>query len=433
MMITMKNYEFTDFKISLELKQAIERMGFEKPTDIQSLAIPVALDGKDVLAQAQTGTGKTVAFGIPILNKLFIDDKSPQAVIICPTRELAIQIAKELKRLGQYIDGLKVLPVYGGQPIGRQIRVLKKGVHVVVGTPGRIIDHINKGTLDLIGVETVVLDEADEMLDMGFREDIEKILKFTPKQRQTLMFSATFPKEIKSLAGDYLINPKHLKVSKKELTVSNVEQYYYEAREKQKLDTLTTVMSIYDLRKVLVFCNTKRRVDKLSRDLKSKGYDVGGIHGDLKQETRDQLMAQFRRGKLNVLVATDVAARGIDIVDIEAVFNYDLPHDKEDYVHRIGRTGRAGRTGYAFTFVAGKEIYKLRDIEEFAKTEIKKQKVPSFKQIDKIKNNLILNNVIYTIEHGNINNEVPIIEDLIKEGYNPIDIAAALLKLQKGR
>lgn len=432
-MIIMKNYEFSDFKISFELKQAIERMGFEKPTDIQSLAIPVALDGKDVLAQAQTGTGKTVAFGIPILNKLFIDDRSPQAVIICPTRELAIQIAKELKRLGQYIDGLKVLPVYGGQPIGRQIRVLKKGVHVVVGTPGRIIDHINKGTLDLIGVETVVLDEADEMLDMGFRDDIEKILKFTPKERQTLMFSATFPKEIKSLAGDYLINPKHLKVSKKELTVSNVEQYYYEAREKQKLDTLTTVMSVYDLRKVLVFCNTKRRVDKLSRDLKSKGYDVGGIHGDLKQETRDQLMAQFRRGKLNVLVATDVAARGIDIVDIEAVFNYDLPHDKEDYVHRIGRTGRAGRTGYAFTFVAGKEIYKLRDIEEFAKTEIKKQKVPSFKQIDKIKNNLILNNVIYTIEHDNINNEVPIIEDLIKEGYNPIDIAAALLKLQKNR
>ena len=427
----MKNVEFSDFKMSFELKQAIERMGFEKPTEVQALAIPPALKGEDILAQAQTGTGKTIAFGIPILNKLFLDDKSPQAIVICPTRELAMQVSKELKKLGQYMDGLKISSVYGGQPIGRQIRVLKKGVHIVVGTPGRIIDHINKGTLDLIGVETVVLDEADEMLDMGFREDIEKILKFTPKQRQTLLFSATFPKEIRNLATKYQNNPKNLKVTKKELTVSNVEQYYYEAREKQKLDTLTTLLNVYDLRKTLVFCNTKRRVDKLADDLKARGYAVSGIHGDLKQELRDKAMARFRNGKLDVLVATDVAARGIDIVDIEAVFNYDLPHDNESYVHRIGRTGRAGRTGYAFTFVAGKEIYRLRDIEDYAKTEIIKQKVPSFKQMDEIKNNLVLNKIVYTIEHGNINNEVPIIEDLIREGYNPIDIASALLKLQK--
>ncbi len=219
----MKNVEFSDFKMSFELKQAIERMGFEKPTDVQALAIPPALKGEDILAQAQTGTGKTIAFGIPILNKLFLDDKSPQAIVICPTRELAMQVSKELKKLGQYMDGLKVSSVYGGQPIGRQIRVLKKGVHIVVGTPGCIIDHINKGTLDLIGVETVVLDEADEMLDMGFREDIEKILKFTPKQRQTLLFSATFPKEIRNLATKYQNNPKNIKVTKKELTVSNVE------------------------------------------------------------------------------------------------------------------------------------------------------------------------------------------------------------------
>ena len=430
-MILMKNVEFSDFKMSFELKQAIERMGFEKPTEVQALAIPPALKGEDILAQAQTGTGKTIAFGIPILNKLFLDDKSPQAIVICPTRELTMQVSKELKKLGQYMDGLKVASVYGGQPIGRQIRVLKKGVHIIVGTPGRIIDHINKGTLDLIGVETVVLDEADEMLDMGFREDIEKILKFTPKQRQTLLFSATFPKEIRNLATKYQNNPKNLKVTKKELTVSNVEQYYYESREKQKLDTLTTLLNVYDLRKTLVFCNTKRRVDKLADDLKARGYAVSGIHGDLKQELRDKAMARFRNGKLDVLVATDVAARGIDIVDIEAVFNYDLPHDKEDYVHRIGRTGRAGRTGYAFTFVAGKEIYRLRDIEDYAKTEIIKQKVPSFKQMDEIKNNLVLNKIVYTIEHGNIDNEVPIIEDLIREGYNPIDIASALLKLQK--
>ena len=430
-MILMKNVEFSNFKMSFELKQAIERMGFEKPTEVQALAIPHALKCEDILVQAQTGTGKTIAFGIPILNKLFLDDKSPQAIVICPTRELAMQVSKELKKLGQYMDGLKVASVYGGQPIGRQIRVLKKGVHIIVGTPGRIIDHINKGTLDLIGVETVVLDEADEMLDMGFREDIEKILKFTPKQRQTLLFSATFPKEIRNLATKYQNNPKNLKVTKKELTVSNVEQYYYESREKQKLDTLTTLLNVYDLRKTLVFCNTKRRVDKLTDDLKARGYAVSGIHGDLKQELRDKAMARFRNGKLDVLVATDVAARGIDIVDIEAVFNYDLPHDNESYVHRIGRTGRAGRTGYAFTFVAGKEIYRLRDIEDYAKTEIIKQKVPSFKQMDEIKNNLVLNKIVYTIEHGNIDNEVPIIEDLIREGYNPIDIASALLKLQK--
>ncbi len=427
----MDNKYFSDFKMSVDLKKAIERMGFEAPTEIQSLAIPYALNKKDIIGQAKTGTGKTIAFGIPILNKLFLKDKSPQAIIICPTRELAIQVSKEIKRLGQYMDNLKILAIYGGQPIGRQIRVLKKGVHIVVGTPGRIIDHINKKTLDLSGIETVVLDEADEMLDMGFREDIEKILKLTPKQRQTLLFSATFPNEIKSLAKKYQNNPKHLKVSNKELTVSKIEQYYFEAREKQKLDTLTTILNAYDLKLTLIFCNTKRRVDKLVGDLKSRGYDVGGIHGDMKQEIRDKVMSKFRHGKLNILVATDIAARGIDVLDIEAVFNYDLPHDNESYVHRIGRTGRAGKSGYAFTFVAGKEIYRLHDIEKYAKINIIEKKVPSFKEMDEIKNNLVLNKIVYTIEHDNINNEVPIIEELIKEGYNPIDIASALLKLQK--
>lgn len=422
---------FSDFKMDYELKQAIERMGFEKPTPIQSMAIPSALDGKDIIGQAQTGTGKTIAFGIPILNRLFIEDKSPQAVIICPTRELAIQVSKEIKRLAQYYNGLKVLAVYGGQPIGRQIRVLKKGVHILVGTPGRILDHIYKGTLELNGVETVVLDEADEMLDMGFREDIEKILNHAPKQRQTLLFSATFPKEIKELAKNYQNNPHHIKISKKELTVDAVEQYYYEAREKQKLDTLTTLMNIYDLNFVLVFCNTKRRVDKLTEELKARSYSVGGIHGDMKQENRDKVMSKFRHGKLNILVATDVAARGINVPDVEAVFNYDLPRENESYVHRIGRTGRAGRTGYAFTFVAGKEKFKIKDIENFAKTEIIYQKVPSFKKIDEIKNNLIRNKIVYLIEHDNIDKEISVIEDLIKEGYNPIDISAALLKLEK--
>ena len=422
---------FSDFKMDYELKQAIERMGFEKPTPIQDMAIPLALDGRDIIGQAQTGTGKTIAFGIPILNKLFLDDKSPQAVVICPTRELSIQVSKELKRLAQYYKGLKILAVYGGQPIGRQIRVLKKGVHVVVGTPGRIMDHIRKGTLDLLGVGTIVLDEADEMLDMGFKEDIEKILNNVPKQRQTLLFSATFSKDIKKLTKKYQNNPEYLKISKKELTVKEVEQYYYEAREKQKLDTLTTLMNVYDLNLALVFCNTKRRVDTLTKDLKSRGYSVGGIHGDMRQEDRDKVMNKFRNGDLNVLVATDVAARGINVPNVEAVFNYDLPRDNEVYVHRIGRTGRAGREGYAFTFVAGKEKYRIPDIEKYAKTEIVHQKVPSFKKMNEIKNNIIKNKVIYIMEHDNINDEIPVIEDLIKEGYNPIDIAGALLKLEK--
>lgn len=422
---------FSDFKMDYELKQAIERMGFEKPTPIQDMAIPLALDGRDIIGQAQTGTGKTIAFGIPILNKLFLDDKSPQAVVICPTRELSIQVSKELKRLAQYYKGLKILAVYGGQPIGRQIRVLKKGVHVVVGTPGRIMDHIRKGTLDLLGVGTIVLDEADEMLDMGFKEDIEKILNNVPKQRQTLLFSATFSKDIKKLTKKYQNNPEYLKISKKELTVKEVEQYYYEAREKQKLDTLTTLMNVYDLNLALVFCNTKRRVDTLTKDLKSRGYSVGGIHGDMRQEDRDKVMNKFRNGDLNILVATDVAARGINVPNVEAVFNYDLPRDNEVYVHRIGRTGRAGREGYAFTFVAGKEKYRIPDIEKYAKTEIVHQKVPSFKKMNEIKNNIIKNKVIYIMEHDNINDEIPVIEDLIKEGYNPIDIAGALLKLEK--
>lgn len=422
---------FSDFKMDYELKQAIERMGFEKPTPIQDMAIPLALDGRDIIGQAQTGTGKTIAFGIPILNKLFLDDKSPQAVVICPTRELSIQVSKELKRLAQYYKGLKILAVYGGQPIGRQIRVLKKGVHVVVGTPGRIMDHIRKGTLDLLGVGTIVLDEADEMLDMGFKEDIEKILNNVPKQRQTLLFSATFSKDIKKLTKKYQNNPEYLKISKKELTVKEVEQYYYEAREKQKLDTLTTLMNVYDLNLALVFCNTKRRVDTLTKDLKSRGYSVGGIHGDMRQEDRDKVMNKFRNGDLNILVATDVAARGINVPNVEAVFNYDLPRDNEVYVHRIGRTGRAGREGYAFTFVAGKEKYRIPDIEKYAKTKIVHQKVPSFKKMNEIKNNIIKNKVIYIMEHDNINDEIPVIEDLIKEGYNPIDIAGALLKLEK--
>lgn len=427
----MEETSFLDFDMSEDLKKAIKKMGFEEPSPIQALSVPVSLTGSDVIGQAQTGTGKTLAFGIPLLNKIFLKDKSPQAIVICPTRELAIQVATEFGKLGQFMNHLNILPVYGGQPIGRQIRVLKKGVHVVIGTPGRLLDHIKRGTLDLSGIETVVLDEADEMLDMGFREDIEKILRYTPKQRQTLLFSATFPHSIKKLTKIYQNNPKHVKVAHHQMSVPEIEQFYYEAREKQKLDALTRLVDVYDLNLALVFCNTKRRVDRLVRDLKSRGYGVDGIHGDMKQGQRDRVMNKFRKGKIELLVATDVAARGIDVPDVEAVFNYDVPNDNEYYVHRIGRTGRAGKTGYAFTFVAGKEIFKLRDIQRYTKTKIKQQKLPSYKDMERIKTNLLLDKVISSVEKDNLDKEIHVIENLLEEGYNSIDIAAALLKMEK--
>ena len=427
----MEELSFSDLKISKNIKDAVKKMGFEEPTPIQALAIPVALKGKDVIGQAQTGTGKTVAFGIPILEKIFIKDKTPQAIIICPTRELSIQVAEELGRLSSFVKGLHILPVYGGQPIGRQIRVLKKGVHIIIGTPGRLIDHIQRKTLDLSGIETVVLDEADEMLDMGFREDIEKILKFTPKHRQTLLFSATIPKQIKKLTHMYQNNPKHLKIAHHIMTAPEIEQFYYETRERMKLETFSHVMDIYDINLALVFCNTKRKVDRLVRDLKSRGYSVDGIHGDMRQTQRDRVMGKFRKGKIEILVATDVAARGIDVPDVEAVFNYNVPNNNEYYVHRIGRTGRAGKTGYAFTFVAGKEIYRLREIQKYTKSKIKQQKIPSLGDIERIKSNLILDKIKNRIDNNNLEKDVHMVESLVEVGYTSIDIAAALLKMLK--
>ncbi|MDR2873323.1 MAG: DEAD/DEAH box helicase [Methanobrevibacter sp.] len=427
----MEQLSFDDFEISKEIKKAVQEIGFEEPTPIQALALPEALAGHDIIGQAQTGTGKTAAFGIPVLEKIFIGDKSPQAIIICPTRELSLQVAEELGRLSSFMSKLHILPVYGGQPIGRQIRVLNKGAHIIIGTPGRLIDHIERGTLDLSGIEIVVLDEADEMLDMGFRDDIEKILRETPTKRQTLLFSATIPKTIERLAKKYQKNPKKLRVAQNIITAPEIEQIYYEAREHLKLELFTRLMDIYDLNLVLVFCNTKRRVDYLVRDLKSRGYDADGIHGDMRQSQRDKVMNKFRQGKVEILVATDVAARGIDVPDVEAVFNYDVPNDNEYYVHRIGRTGRAGKTGYAFTFVAGKEIYKLRDIQKYIKSKIKQNKIPTVKEMKTIKSGLILDRVKKVIEKNNLDKDINAVETLIESGYNSIDVAAALLKMLK--
>jgi ATP-dependent RNA helicase DeaD len=422
---------FSDFEISKDIEKAVKNLGFEEPTPIQSLTIPKILEGKDIIGQAQTGTGKTVAYGIPLLEKIFIQDKSPQAIVICPTRELSIQVAVELVKLSSFMRKISILPIYGGQSIGRQIRVLRKGVHIIIGTPGRLIDHIQRKTLDLSGIETVVLDEADEMLNMGFRDDIENILTNIPKKRQTLLFSATIPNDIKRLANKYQNNAEHLRIAQNLITVPEIEQIYFEVRGNKKLELLSRLIDVYDINTGLVFSNTKRNVDRLVKDLKIRGYSVDGIHGDLSQKQRDYVMNKFRKGKLDILIATDVAARGIDVPDVEAVFNYDVPNDNEYYVHRIGRTGRAGKSGYAFTFVSGKEIYKLRDIQRYTKTSIKQGKMPSGDEIENTKYAIILDKVKSIIDEENLENNIKMIDFLIEENYTSVDIAAALLKLLK--
>ena len=359
----MESIQFAQLNIRPEILKAVTHMGFEEMTPIQARAIPEILSGIDVVGQAQTGTGKTAAFAIPILEKINTKLKKPQAIVICPTRELAIQVAEEFRKLAKYMPSLKVLPIYGGQEISKQIRSLKAGVQVIIGTPGRVMDHMRRKTVTFENIHTIVLDEADEMLDMGFREDIETILGGLDEERQTLLFSATMPKPIMELTRTYQKDPKTIRVVRKELTVENITQYYYEVRPKNKVEVLSRLLDIYDPQLSIVFCNTKKGVDELVEELQGRGYFAEGLHGDMKQTMRDRVMRSFRNGKTDILVATDVAARGIDVDNVDAVFNYDLPQDEEYYVHRIGRTGRAGKAGMAFSFVVGREVYKLKDIK----------------------------------------------------------------------
>jgi ATP-dependent RNA helicase DeaD len=426
----MENSEFKDLKLSKEIQKAITDMGFEEATPIQSYSIPYMLEGKDVIGQAQTGTGKTAAFGIAALERIDPQNKGVQAVILCPTRELAIQVSEELKKLSKYKRGIDILPVYGGQPIDRQIRALKKGVQIIIGTPGRVMDHMERRTLKMDGVKMIVLDEADEMLDMGFREDIETIMKRIPKERQTILFSATMSRVILDLAKKYQTKPQMIKLENKEMTVPNVEQFYYEVKSQAKPEVLARLIDINDLKLSLVFCNTKRRVDELVDNLKTRGYLADGLHGDLQQRQREIVMSRFRKREIDILVATDVAARGIDVGDIEAVFNYDIPPDDEYYVHRIGRTARAGKAGRAFSFVTGKEVYRIRQIQQFTKSKIIAQKVPSVSDIEEIKTNLILEKVKGIVDAGHLGEYNNLIEKLIQEDYTSLDVAAALLKMQ---
>jgi ATP-dependent RNA helicase DeaD len=367
---------FADFGLSQPVAQAIAQMGFEEPTPIQEQAIPLILEGKDLIGQAQTGTGKTAAFGIPMIED--IDETSPdvQALVIAPTRELAVQVGEELNRLGKP-KGVLTIAVYGGQDIARQIRALKKGPQIVAATPGRLMDHMRRRTIRLDAVELVVLDEADEMLNMGFQEDIESILGALPADRQTLLFSATMPEAIRQIAVKHMRNPTQVTIKAKELTVPHIDQYYIEVAEQQKFEVLCRLFDMQSPELAIVFGRTKRRVDELTDALMTRGYSVEGIHGDLSQARRDQVMRKFRSGAIDVMVATDVAARGLDITDITHVYNFDMPQDPEWYVHRIGRTGRAGKAGVAITFVTPRELGYLRQLERVINRRIERQPAPT--------------------------------------------------------
>ena len=418
----METVRFEEMGLSEEIQKAVRYMGFEEASPIQAKAIPAMISGIDLIGQAQTGTGKTAAFGIPLLEKVDPKLKKLQAIVLCPTRELAIQVADEIRNLSRYMHGIKVLPIYGGQDIVKQIRSLKSGTQIVIGTPGRVMDHMRRKTMKLDFVHTVVLDEADEMLNMGFREDIEFVLSGVPEERQTVLFSATMPKPIMEITKKFQNNAKVIKVTKKELTVPNIEQYYYDVKPKKKEEVLSRLLDIYSPRLSVVFCNTKKQVDLLVNALLGRGYFAAGLHGDM--------MQGVRTGKTEILVATDVAARGIDVDEVEAVFNYDLPQDDEYYVHRIGRTGRAGREGRAFSFVSGKEVYKLKEIQRYCKTKIYAQKVPSLNDVANTKMENILDDVERVIEQEDLDMMINAIEERVNNSeFTAMDMAAAFLKI----
>ena len=430
----MENLVFKDLNLSSEILRAIEEMGFEEATPIQSQAIPPVLEGKDVIAQAPTGTGKTCAFGIPLIEMLDTSDNAVQGLILCPTRELVIQTAAELKKVSKFKEGVRIIPIYGGQQIDRQIMALRRKPQIVVATPGRLMDHMRRHTIKLQNIKMLVLDEADEMLNMGFREDIDTILETAPAERQTVMFSATISQDIKNIAHLYQKDAITVKVTHKEITVPTIEQFYLEIKGKNKLDVLTRLIDTNDFRLCLIFCNTKRMVDELAESLDARGYAAEALHGDLKQMQRDRVMARFRSGTVDILVATDVAARGLDIDNIDAVFNYDLPNDEEYYVHRIGRTARINRKGVSYTFITGREIHKLRDIMRFTKSTMTLVQAPSMTDVEEVKVGGVLRTAKDAAKNKKLTKCIDYIERAVEEDdeLTTVDLAAALLDMLLG-
>lgn len=424
----MKKLKFNELPLTQEMLLAVQDMGFEEASPIQTEAIPYILEGRDVIGHSQTGTGKTAAFAIPIIQKISTEDRSIQAIVLCPTRELVIQTADEFRKLMKYTPNAVAVSIYGGQPIDRQFKILNKKPQVVIGTPGRTIDHINRGSIKLDGVRFVVLDEADEMLDMGFREDIELILKETRRERQTIMFSATMPPAMQKMMKQYQTDPVKIDVTHHKLESPKIEQVYFEMRESTKPEALTRLLDLHNIKSALVFCNTKLQVDSLVEILKARGYFADALHGDLAQKQRDKVMQSFRNGSVEILVATDVAGRGIDVNDIEAVFNYDLPQDDEDYIHRIGRTARAGKKGIAFTFIVGKQIYNLKRIEKSNGIKVARKQIPTIEDLDVTRMKSLGSDIQDTIEAGHLRKYIGMVEELLGDEYTAIDVAAALLK-----
>ena len=413
--------------LSAEVLKAIDKLGFEQAAPIQAAAIPLLMEGKDIVGQSQTGSGKTCAFGIPAVEKVDANKRAVQILILAPTRELAMQVSEEIHKLAFFKRGIIALPIYGGQSYDRQLYGLRQGAQIVIGTPGRVMDHMRRGTLRLDNIKMVILDEADVMLNMGFRDDIETILKDAPKERQTAFFSATMPKPIRDLIEKYSRDPQNVKVEQKAMTVPTVEQVYFEVDRRYKIELLTRLIDIYDVKLGIIFCNTKRMVDDLVDHLEAQGYQADRLHGDMTQNMRDRVMNKFRKSGLEFLVATDVAARGIDVDDVQVVFNYDLPYDVEDYVHRIGRTGRAGKSGKAISLVPGRELFQIRNIERFTNVRIQRGRIPTEHEVEAARENVFLDKLRSLLTSGEFEKQDRLVERLTEEGFAANDIVSALI------
>ncbi|EPE62959.1 DEAD-box ATP-dependent RNA helicase CshA [Exiguobacterium sp. S17] len=418
--------KFQDLQLSEALVKGVLKMGFEEATPIQAETIPIALTGADVLGQAQTGTGKTAAFGIPTIERIDTKARQVQALVLAPTRELAIQVAEELNKIGE-TKRVYALPVYGGQQIDRQIRGLKKNPQIVVATPGRLMDHMKRKTIKLDEIQTVILDEADEMLNMGFVEDIEMILKGLPAERQTLLFSATMPPQIKKIAERFMKSPTIIKVKSKEMTVENINQQFLELRENQKFDTLCRLIDIDSPELSIIFARTKKRVDEVTEALIKRGYTADGLHGDLTQSKRDQVIRRFKNGTIDILVATDVAARGLDITGVTHVYNFDVPQDPESYVHRIGRTGRAGKTGTALTFITPREFGQVKSIERVTNKKMNRRHVPTIAEVLEGNQKQSAEDLIERVQAGDFKAYTQLATELLEE-YEAVELLAAALR-----
>jgi len=425
----MQKKMFAELGLSPELLKAVVQMGYEEATHIQSQAIPALLSGSDVVGQSQTGSGKTAAFALPAIERVDVRLRAPQVLILCPTRELAVQVAEEVAKLASFKKGVREIPIYGGQSYDRQLRGLRDGAQIIIGTPGRIMDHLERRTLKLDQIKMVILDEADRMLDMGFLDDIRTVLKQAPAERQTIFFSATMPRPIQDLIKTFTKNPVNVTIETQALTMPSIDQVYYEVDRRSKLDVLCRLIDLQDISYGIIFCATKMMVDELTEHLTARGYAADKMHGDMTQAMRERVIGKFRKRGLDFLVATDVAARGLDVDDVEVVFNYDLPHDGDDYTHRIGRTGRAGRSGRAITFVSGREIYKMQSIIRFTKGKIRRERIPSEEEVEKKRANSFYDSLHKTLEEGKYERQDALIGRLLDQGYVATDIASALIHL----